>query len=181
MTTGPDQVEASGMTTGPDQVEALGGVETFDECLLPQPTASFLHILQTQRSGIHGRALPPAWRPVQLALARSLSLPVQPGQDPREPYTEIVDGLPHRYNRRLKKLLMVLYYHQVQELVGEMYSAGADTQKQKDILRKLAEPLQRYSNYISFSTLYGLAFNSYTSGSSGRRWGPPVRVGPHPP
>ena len=40
---------------------------------------------------------------------------------------------------------MVSYYHQVQELVGEMNSAGADSKKQKEIVGKLAEPLQRDS------------------------------------
>ena len=133
------------MTESPDQLEALGWIEPFEECLLPRPSASFLHILRTRRSGIQGAALPPAWRAVQLALARALSLPIYPGENAGEPYTEIVDGHPYRYNHSLKKLSMVLYYHQVQELVGEMDTAGADTKKQREILGKLAEPLQRYS------------------------------------
>ena len=167
------------MTTCPDQSEPLGPIETLDECLLealgskpetlkqdylkayvPQPTMSFLHILRTQRSGIQGSALPPAWRPVQLALARVLSLPIKLGEKTCEPCTELVDGLPDRYNPSLKKLLMVLYYHQIQELVGEMSCAGADTKKQKEILRKLAKPLHRYSKYISLSTSYVLVINS---------------------
>lgn len=188
------------MTTSPDQIEALGSTESLDKCLLealcskpetleqdylkayvPQPTASFHHILRTQRSGVQGSALPPAWRPVQLALARALSLPIKPGEKTCEPCTELVDGLPYRYNPSLKKLLMVLYYHQVQELVEEMSSVGADTKKQREILRKLAEPLQRYSKYISLSTPYMWVINSYTSGSSGSHWSPPVRVRPYPP
>ena len=43
---------------------------------------------------------------------------------------------------------MVLYYYQVQELVGKMDSAGADTKRQIDIVGELAEPLQRYSKYF---------------------------------
>ncbi len=185
------------MTTGPDQSEALSSIETLDECLLkalgskpetleqdylkayvPQPTASFLHILRTQRSGVQGSALPPAWRPVQLALARVLSLPIKLGSKTCEPCTELVDGLPHRYNPSLKKLLMVLCYHQVQELVGEMNSAGADAKKQREVLGKLAEPLQRYSNSIPLSTSHVLIIDCYTSGSSGSAF---ARVGPHPP
>ena len=170
------------MTTGPDQLEALGWIEPFEECLLPPPSDSFLHILRTRRPGIQAAALPPAWRAVQLALAKALSLPIHAGENgAREPCTEIVDGLPYRYNHSLKKLLVVLYYHQVQELVGEMNTAGADAEKQREILRKLAVPLQQYSTYISLSTLYVLVIDSYTSGSSGRSWEPSIRVGPYPP
>ena len=43
---------------------------------------------------------------------------------------------------------MVVYYHQVQELVGEMNNAGADTKKQKEILGKLSEPLRLYSRFL---------------------------------
>ena len=180
------------MTTNPDQSEAVGSTEPFEEHLLPPPSASFLHILRTRRPGIQAAALPPAWRAVQLALARALSLPIHAGEndagkndagenDAHEPCTDIVDGLPHRYNHSLKKLLVVLYYHQVQELVGEMNTAGADTERQQDILRELAVPLQQYSTYISLSTLYVLVIDSYTSGSSGRSWEPSIRVGPYPP
>ena len=76
---------------------------------------------------------------------------------------------------------MVSYYHQVQELVGEMNSAGADSKKQKEILGKLAEPLQRDSKYISLSISYLSVVNSHTSGSSGSRWGLFIQVGPYPP
>ena len=156
----------------PNQSEAVGSTETLDEYLLEalgskpetleqdylkayvhQPTSAFLHILRTQRSGVQGSALPPAWRPVQLALARVLSLPIRPGEKTCEPCTELVDGLPSRYNPSLKKLLMVIYYHQVQELVGEMNNAGPDTKKQKEILGKLAEPLRLYSRFICLPKL----------------------------
>ena len=151
----------------PNQSGALGSTEILDEHIfkalgsksetleqdylkayVPQPASPFLHILRTQRSGVQGSALPPAWRPVQLALARVLSLPIKPGAKTCEPCTELVDGLPTRYNPSLKKLLMVMYYHQVQQLVGEMNSAGVDTKKQEEILGKLAEPLRRYSKFI---------------------------------
>ena len=49
---------------------------------------------------------------------------------------------------------MVFYYHQVQRLVGDMDNAGADTKKRIGILKDLAEPLQRYSKYLSRSALY---------------------------
>ena len=120
---------------------------------VPQPTSSFLHILRTQESDVQDPALPPAWRPVQLALARVLSLSIEKGGKRCEPHKELVDGLPYRHNASLKKLLMVLYYHQVQELVGKMDNAGADTKSQIAILGELAEPLQRYSKYLSCPTL----------------------------
>ena len=66
----------------PDQKEPVGSTNTLDEYLLEalgskpealeqdylkayvhQLTATFLHILRTQRSGVQGSALPPAWRP----------------------------------------------------------------------------------------------------------------------
>ena len=178
------------MTTSPDELEALGWIENLEEDLLqalcskpetleqdylkayvPQPRRAFLHILRTQRFGAKWSALPPAWRPVQLALARVLSLPIKPGDIACEPGTEFVYGSPSRYNPSLRKLLMVLYYHQVQELVGEMNSAGADSKKQGEILGKLAEPLQRYSKYISLSSSYLLVVDICTSGRSGSRWG----------
>lgn len=183
----------------PDPVEALGWIEPLDEYLLealgstPEtleqdylkayvspPTASFLHILRTPPSSFQVSVLPPAWRPVQLALARALSLRIKLGVDTHEPSTELVDVLPHTHNPNLKKLLMVLYYHQVQGLVGEMNSAGANTKKQREILEKLAEPLQRYSKYISLSFTYVLVIEEHTSGSSGSRWAPSARVGPYP-
>ena len=179
------------MTMDPDPVEALGWIEPLDEYLLealgsrpetfeqdylkayvPQPTARYLHILRNKPSFVQDSALPPAWRPVQLALARALSLPIKLGENYHQPSTELVDGRPSRYNPSLKKLLMVLYYHQVQELVGEMNSAGADTKKQRDVLGKLAEPLQRYSKSISLLHSYAFFIHSYTSGSSGSRWSP---------
>ena len=123
---------------------------------VPQPEASYLHVLQTQRSGFQGSALPPAWRTIQLALARVLLLPIKPGEKSCEPCNDLVDGLPYRYNPSLKKLLMVVLYHQVQALVEEMNSAGADAAKQKDILMRLAEPLQRYSS--SDPIMHALAF-----------------------
>lgn len=172
MTTCSDQIEASSSITSQDEWLLLAlrsKPETFEQDYLkayvPQPPARFLHILRTQHSGVQGSALPPAWRPVQLALARALWLDIQPGEKTCMPCTELVDGLPDRYNPSLKKLLMVLYYHQVQELVVEMNSVGADTKKQKDILTRLAEPLQRYSKSISLLNSYVLVINSYTSGS----------------
>ena len=131
----------------------------------------FLDILRTQRFPLDRSPLPLGWRPVQLALARFLSLPIEPGEMTFEPCTEIVDWDLHRDNSSLKKLLMVLYYHQVQELVGEMNSAGADSKKQREILGKVAEPLQRFSKYIPLSISYLLVVNSCTSGSSGSRSG----------
>ena len=181
-----DQIETSVSTAPLDKglLEALcSKPETLEQDYLkayvPQPTARYHHILRTQCSGIQGSALPPAWRPVQLALARALSLPIKPGEKTCNPCTELVDGLPDRYNSSLKKLLVVLYYHQVRELVGEMNRAGTDTKKQREILRKLAEPLQRYSKSLFPLSSHVLVINSYTSGSSGSRWGPSVRVGPH--
>ena len=187
MTTCSDQIEASGSTAPVDEslLEALRSKpETLEQDYLkayvPQPPARFLHILRTQRSGVQGSALPPAWRPVQLALARVLSLPIKPGEMTCQPCFDIVDGLPDRYNPSFKKLLMVLYYYQVQELVREMNSAGTDTKKQREILGKLVEPLQRYSKFTYLSTFEVLFVNSYISGSSGNRWGSSVRVGPYP-
>ena len=187
MTTCSDPIEASSSTTLQDEwlLAALcSKPETLEQDYLkayvPLPTARYHHILRTQSSGIRGSALPPAWRPVQLALARALWLDIKPGEKTCNPCTELVDGLPDRYNSSLKKLLMVLYYHQVQELVGEMNSAGTDTRKQREILGKLAESLQRYSKSVFPLNSNVMVVNSYTSGSSGSCWGPPVRVGPYP-
>lgn len=114
MTKSPDQCEAVGSTEtlGGYLLEALGSKpETLEQDYLKayvhidQRTTPFLHVLRTQRSGIQGSALPPAWRPVQLALARVLSLPIKPGEKTCEPYTELVDGLPSRYNPSLKKVV----------------------------------------------------------------------------
>lgn len=73
----PDQSEALGSTKNLDEhmLEALGSTpETHEQdylkAYIPQPPLAFLHILRTQRSRVRGSALPPAWRPVQLALAR---------------------------------------------------------------------------------------------------------------
>ena len=44
---------------------------------------------------------------------------------------------------------MVLYYHQVQDLLGQMNGAKANTKKQLEILGELAGPLQRYSKYLT--------------------------------
>lgn len=160
MTTSPNQGEAVGSTEIPDEylLEALGSTpETLEQdhlkAFVPQPSVTFLRILRTQRGRFRASALPPAWRSVQLALARILSLPIESSENTYEPCTENFGRHPHSENLGLKKLLMVLYYHQVWKLVGEMNSAGADSKKQEEILGKLAEPLQRYSKYISHSYL----------------------------
>jgi hypothetical protein len=56
------------------------------------------------------------------------------------------NGLPNKYSIPLRRLLVVMYHNQLQQLLQEINEAGPDAVRQKVVLERMIEPLQQYSN-----------------------------------
>ena len=102
--------------------------------------------------------LPAAWRTTQLALARVSGLQLERelsshfGERTEAIHYAPLDvaalsnGLPNKYSIPLRRLLVVMYHNQLQQLLQEMNKAEPDAMRQKGVLERMIEPLQQYSN-----------------------------------
>ena len=149
----PNQDLINALKTSPESLEREY-LRAGTKCLNQKPFSS---LRTTVSDNFFPRSrLPEAWRTTQLALARGIKVSwIKRGcQDAvKDTSCDLIGDDTDSLNGALKDLLTTLYYHQLVQLVGEVDDAGADVNKQRSILAKMAEPLRRYSKFYPKQTL----------------------------